>query len=158
MLQAGMKSKFLVCFGLSVTILTLGSVASLAQIQLETTKQSRQTLQRLPNGNYFYGRSRSPAQADVSYLVFRKSGSTVTGLSYVYRGEGYCFKGTVSGNNINNITREYVELGLGSRTELRRGNPINLSSYNRLNFNQIPADSNARRRLPECIRLFSNTI
>lgn len=153
-----MKSKILFAFGLTLSSLTVSSVAVLAQVREETSKQAAQTIQRLPNGDYFYGRSRSPAQADVSYLVFRKSGNTVTGLSYIYRGEGYCFQGRVSGNNINNITREYVELGLGSRTELRRGNPINLSSYNRLNFNQIPADSNARRRLPECIRLFSNRI
>lgn len=153
-----MKNRAILVLGLSLTILAVSSVTVLAGFRQATTKQAAQTIQRLPNDDYFYGRSRSPAQADGSYLVFRKSGNIVTGLSYVYRGEGYCFQGRISSNNITNINREFAELGLGSRTVLRRGNPINLNSYNRLNLNQIPPDSNARRRLAECIRLFSNRI
>ncbi len=148
--------KSLVSFAFGLAILAASSLPVSSQFPVELTKQSRQTAQRLPNGDYFYGKSRSPAQADVNYLVFRKTGNRVVGISYIYRGEGYCFRGTVNGNTINNVSREYVELGLGSPTQIRRGNPINLATFNKLNFNQIPQDSNARRRLPECIRLFSN--
>lgn len=153
-----MQVKSLVSLGLSLGILSANSLPGFTQHLIPQDKQLKQSVQRLPNGNYFYGRSRSPNQTDVDYLVFRKRGNTAIGLSYRYRSEGYCIRGTINGNNINNVSREYVELGSGSRPQIRRGNPINLGSYNRLNFNQIPADSNANRRLQECIRLFGNRI
>ncbi|MCL1470823.1 hypothetical protein LAY57_09070 [Argonema antarcticum A004/B2] len=151
-----MKGKSLLSFGLSLAIFAGGCLPVLAESQQEATKQSRQTVQRLPNGNYFYGKSRLPNQQDVDYLAFRKTGNTVIGFKYRYREEGYCLRGTVNGNTVNNVTREYVELGLGSRPEFRRGSSINLATFNKLNYNQIPGDSNVTRRLEECVRLFSN--
>ncbi|MFB2923453.1 hypothetical protein ACE1CB_33830 [Aerosakkonema sp. BLCC-F2] len=152
-----MKGKAILGFGLSLAILGIGCLPISAQSRFQGIKQSRQTVQSLANGNYFYGKSRLPNRQDVDYLVFRKIGNTAIGFKYRYREEGYCLRGTIRGNMISNVTREYA-IGLGSVPELRRGDPIDLATYNRLNFNQVPNDSNARRRLQECVSLFSNKI
>ncbi|GEM_PF-3020576 len=77
-----MKGKSLLSFGLSLAILAGGCLPVLAESQQEATKQSRQTIQRLPNGNYFYGKSRLPNQEDVDYFAFRKTGNTVIGVKF----------------------------------------------------------------------------
>ena len=141
------KVRKLIIFGLTLPILAYNCLPVVAQ--------SKQKISSLPNGNYFYGTSRSPYKSGTDYLIFRKTGNIITGMKYPVPGETTCFRGNASSNTINNVTIRLQELGEGSSSgEFVRRNPINLNSYYRLRFDQVP--DFAKRGLRECITVFSN--
>lgn len=141
-------------------LITLAFIAAqclpvLAQPQPNLNRSGRESVQRLPNGNYFYGTSRSPYQSNTDYLIFRKTGNTIIGMRYPVPGETTCFRGSLSSGRITNVVIRFEPLGVGGeRGEFRRSNPINLSSYYRLRVEQAP--NFARRGLQDCMRVFSN--
>lgn len=151
-----MKVRSLVCFMVGLAILGASSLPVVAQVyQKDSTKQSRQAIQSLPDGNYFYGQSRSLNQIGSTYLVFRKTGTNIIGIIFEYASEYRCFRGTARSNTITNVTESYVELGdEGKRFFVTKGNK-DLSSYHRLRFSNTD-NPKTRKQLQECIQVFSN--
>lgn len=122
-------------------------------IAVPASSQSKQTISNLPNGNYFYSTSRNPYQSGAEYLIFRKTGNTITGMKYPVPGETTCFSGRSRSRGITNVIIYLQPLGTGAG-EFRRRNPINLNSYYRLRFDSAP--DFAKRGRDRCLRVFSN--
>lgn len=137
-----------------MALLAATSLPVVAQSQATPRNPSRPALSSLPDGNYFYGTSRSPYQSGSDYLIFRKKGTSITGIRYPVPGETTCFKGTAGRQEITNVTIRFEPLGLGEEPEFLSRPPINVSSYYKLRFDQSP--DFAGKGLQECIRVFAN--
>lgn len=106
--------------------------------------QSKLVLQNLPDGNYLFN------QAPTKYVVFRKTGRTLTGESFSYQSDnGYCFQGRANGNAITNMTIEDIEEGVG--TKFVFGRSISLKGYRELKSNQMP--SGTEQSFQRCLGL-----
>jgi hypothetical protein len=155
MRKNSIKNKGLISFGLSLTFLASNCLPVFARSIAAASSQSRQTISSLPNGNYFYGTSREPYKSGADYLIFRKTGTTLTGMKYPVPGETTCFRGTAGSGAINKVTIRYEPLGEGSGAgKFISRNPINTSSFYKLRFEQAP--DFAKKGLQECIQVFSN--
>ena len=143
-----MKSK-------SIVRASLLSLMVLAAASLPVFSQSRQTLQSLPNGVYFYGESPMPDQNDTYYFVLRKTGNRVVGMSYTGTERTECFRGTISQNTIANLTVGEVEPNSTAGWQFSQAeSPVDLNEVHRIDSNKIPPV--ALDQLQECVRLFSN--
>lgn len=121
--------------------------------------QSKHSLQKLTDGDYFYGQSRSVNQDGVRYVIFRKIGLTVIGRDYRYRStdDWECFRGRINGNSIVDVTagsQIFFKRTGTTRWEFGASEPKDLNKFYRLQFNQIPA--NAKSGFLSCIEVFKN--
>lgn len=155
-----MRRTFINCSGLiGLASVTLGISApnflpALAQSRTTPNSQTQQSLSRLADGNYFYGTSRAAYKSGSDYLIFRKTGNTLTGMKYPVPGETTCFKGTASSNRITNVFIHFKPLGEeNSAGEFKSRNPINVNGYYKLAFGESP--DFAKKGLQECLRIFS---
>ncbi|MBD1920369.1 hypothetical protein H6F77_04450 [Microcoleus sp. FACHB-831] len=150
------KGTGIVSFGVvAIGILATNWLPVFAQSSSAPTKQTKQAISSLPNGNYFYGSSRLPYKSGGDYVIFRKTGGTITGMKYPVPGEPTCFKGTASRTTITNVTVQYVPLGeSNAQGNFVPRNPLNLSSYYKLKFDQAP--NFAKKGLQGCVQVFAN--
>lgn len=157
-----MNERSLLGFLVSVTVVSPGALPVFAQPQQYLTNaklaQSRQTIQSLPNGNYLYGEVSSPNKVGGKYVVFRKSGNMVTGLSYTRNsGENYCFTGTVKSNTVTNATFAYwsePDPPKPLKLSFVTGQSLDLSRLNRVNGSD--SQVNATEKIKECTKVFTN--
>lgn len=147
------KSKSLLSLGLSLAIVVANSIPVFAQFQ-RRTNQLKQTIQSLPNGDYFYGASPHPDSIGSWYLIFRKSNNLVTGLQYYNNKSGnLCFRGTANLNKITDITKaDFIKAT--NRWVLSHGKPLDLDRLYKISFNQ--ADNGTRKGFLHCIQVFNN--
>jgi len=112
-----------------------------------------QTLANLPNGDYVFEGPPAPDMLDQnSMLLVRKSGNMATGFLVIYMSENPCFRGTLSGNSVAQVTYATAPYGeLGWLVE--QGEPINLNEF-RLVSNQITGRD--REFFQECLAYFNN--
>ena len=153
-----MKGRSIFSVVVSLTVLGIASVSVLAQGQdplisqrTPTGRDGKQTIQSLPDGKYLYGRVIDPKQSD-RRVVFRKTGNTITGITYNF-GKEECFQGTANRNTITN-TRFPNTSRDGKLSFIGGGsNFLGETSY-RLRLEEAP--DNIKRSLEECIKVFSN--
>jgi hypothetical protein len=124
----------------------------LSKQQNLTTDETNRKISSLPNGNYYYGESLLPNKVGNNYLIFRKRGKKVTGLQYIVPGSNSCFTGTASQGAITDVTTEFVEPGIGEKRKLLLDKNIDLGSYYRLKFNQLPRGGN--NWIQQCTKIF----
>ncbi len=147
-------------FGLIARLVMSMAIAmvELNSISSSALSASKPTLQSLPNGDYFYGESRSPNISGARYLIFRKHGQIIIGRNYIdHSDEWTCFRGKANGLKITNITAgiQPIPVDKGSVSwEFSPSVAIDLSKFSRLLFNQAPA--NMKQGFQTCVQLFQN--
>ena len=93
-----MKTRSLLSLAIGITIITIAYSPVLAEVD--------RTIQQLADGDYFYGETPTPNQAEAGYLVFRKTGSNIAGLFYQQGTNlSFCFQGTTKPNSTKSVTK-----------------------------------------------------
>lgn len=139
-----MKMRSLLSFTINLAIFSAASLPILAQ--------SIPTIQRLPNGDYFYGQAGKVNQPGKEYVFLRKSRNIVTGFGYQRNtGYRYCFRGNINANTMINPT--VIEFTDGpAEHKFYQIKSIDLNSFHRLN--DADTQVNGKQRLTQCIELF----
>lgn len=111
----------------------------------------------LPDGEHFYGEVTNPQEIGANYLIFRKEGETVFGIQYIYQsGQISCYQGKVNPQAITDADLAIAnEAGYGDPQApawiFRNNETIDLSGFQKLSLNQIPATVN--NELQECLQM-----
>lgn len=118
--------------------------------------QPVQTLQNLPDGQYFYGEVPEPNRIATQYMIFQKTGETFTAFEYRSNtSDNSCLKGKISQNtfNIQTIASPpdpgYDRL----KWQYSSGKPFDFSKWHQLNISQLP--DFGEKKLAECVRAFT---
>lgn len=118
--------------------------------------QPAQTLQNLPDGQYFYGEVPEANRMATQYMIFQKDGETFTAFEYRSNtSDNSCLKGTISQNtfNIQTIASPPDPGYDRPKWEFSSGKPFDFSKWHQLNISQIP--NFGEKKLAECIRTFT---
>ncbi|MEG4800450.1 hypothetical protein QUB63_06320 [Microcoleus sp. ARI1-B5] len=118
--------------------------------------QPAQTLQNLPDGQYFYGEIPEANRIATQYMIFQKTGETFTAFEYRSNtSDNSCLKGTISQNTFNIKTVAYPpDPGYDRpKWEFSSGKPFDFSKWYQLNISQLP--DFGEKKLAECVRAFS---
>lgn len=122
-----------------------------------TPAEAKQTVESLPDGNYFYGESSDPRESGADYVVFRKINDTVIGVSYKYQTDAVsCFQGKADQNAVTNMTVVTPELGNSGATEESdsSGHTMDLTGFNKLRVDQAPQGN---PNLQKCLQRFADS-
>lgn len=156
-----LKERALFSYCMIIAVWCTGSLPVFAHSQQYTSNkvaQSRKTIQGLPNGNYLFGEVSYPNKVGGKYVVFRKSGNIITGLSYTTNsGDNYCFRGTVKSSTVTNATFAYwsePDPPNPVRISFVTGQSLDLSRLYRVNG--FDSQVNATELIRECNRAFDN--
>ncbi|MEO6860339.1 MAG: hypothetical protein ABI180_02140 [Microcoleus sp.] len=139
-------------------ILLSTSLAILSLCCLPILAQPAQTLQNLPDGQYFYGEVPFANRIATQYMIFQKTGESFTAFEYRNNtSDNSCLKGIISQNTFNIQTiaspptpnRGYDR----HKWEFSSGKPFDFSKWHQLNISQLP--DFGENKLAECIRVFT---
>lgn len=123
-----------------------------------TETEGNQGLKTLPDGDYFYGESQQTDSTGRKYLIFRKTGSLVTGQEYVFQTDhSNCFKGTANANGITDAKIAYFQTALDTSNAkwlFDRKDLIPVSELQPLSLEKVPEFAN--QNLQECINILAN--
>lgn len=123
-----------------------------------TETETNQGLKTLPDGDYFYGESPQTDGTGRKYLIFRKTGSLVTGQEYVFQTDhSNCFKGTAEANGITDAKIAYFQTALDTANAkwlFDRKDLIPVSELQPLSLEKVPEF--ATQNLQECINVLEN--
>lgn len=123
-----------------------------------TETNTNQGLKTLPDGDYFYGESQQTDSTGRKYLIFRKTGSLVTGQEYVFQTDhSNCFKGTAAANGITDAKIAYFQTTqdtANSKWLFDRKDLIPVSELQPLSLEKVPEF--ATQNLQECINVLAN--
>lgn len=125
---------------------------------LPVLAQPVETLQNLPDGQYFYGEAPEANRIATQYMIFQKTGENFTAFEYRSNtSDNSCLTGTISQNtfNIQTIASPPDPGYDRPKWQFSSGKPFDFSKWHQLNSSQQP--DFGEKKLAECIRVFSTT-